>query len=92
MNFEDVIYAVSTFFTLYVVVSFLINFLIPLQMGPILGWFISGIIPALIVGFIFGSKMASAKLTSVAKILVPLQPCLGYSFQPSWDLWIGTTS
>lgn len=77
MNFEDVIYAVSTFFTLYVVVSFIINFLIPLQMGPILGWFISGIIPALIVGFIFGSKMASAKLTSVAKILVLVTALFG---------------
>lgn len=77
MNFEDVIYAVSTFFTIYVVVSFLLNFLIPLQMGPILGWFISGIIPALIVGFIFGSKMINAKLTSIAKILVLVTALFG---------------
>ena len=77
MNFEDVIYAVSAFFTIYIVVAFLINLLIPLQMGPILGWFISGIIPALIVGFIFGGKMVNAKLTSIAKILVLVAALFG---------------
>jgi hypothetical protein len=70
MNFEDVDYAVSTFFTLYVAISFLVNFLIPMKMGPEPGWFISGIIPAIVVGFIFGGKMAVAKLTSIGKILV----------------------
>ena len=77
LNFEDVIYAVSTFFTFYVVISFLVNFMIPLQMGPELGWFISGLIPALLVGFIFGGKMLSAKLSSIAKILVLVTALFG---------------
>lgn len=85
MNFEDIIYAVSTFFTLYLVIAVPIDMLMPRinpEIDVALGWFISGIIPALIVGFIFGGRMAKSKLTSIAKILVVVTVLFGL-FLPS---------
>ncbi len=70
MNFEDVIFAASTFFILYIVIAVPVNMLMPPQIIPEIVWLISGIIPALIVGFLFGGRMANAKLTSIAKIMV----------------------
>jgi hypothetical protein len=81
LNFEDVIFAVSTFFTLYIVIAVPINMLMP-QVTPEIVWFISGIIPASIVGVIFGGRMNSAKLTSIAKILVLVTVLFGL-FLPS---------
>ena len=91
MNFEDVAYAMASFFTLYIFVFIPINML---NLG-IPGLFIAGLIPALIVGYIFASKIASAKKLSIAKILVLATVLVGV-FLPNligyvdWDNYLAS--
>ncbi len=80
MNFEDVAYAVSALFAFNLVITVPINMLMS-QVNPAvrvaLALFISGLIPALIVGLIFARKMSNSKLKSIAKILVVVAVLIG---------------
>lgn len=86
MNFEYVVYAMSTFFTFYIFFFIPINIL---NLG-ISGLFVAGIIPSLIVGYLFAGKLVRDKILSIAKILV-LATVLVAIFLPSligyvdWD-------
>jgi hypothetical protein len=80
LNTEDIAYAVSALFVFYLAITVPINMLVshvPREVSVALSWILSGIIPSLLVGLIFARKMNSAKLRSIAKVLVVVAALIG---------------
>jgi hypothetical protein len=83
LNFENVLYSLSAFFAFYIFAFIPINML---NLG-ILGLFITGVLPAMAVGYIFANKMVQSRTVSIAKILV-LATVLVALFLPTFTGYI----